>query len=239
MWYQSKFNFKRIILRNPNFLFFDILIPVLFYLLFTKILSDDMGFKRDYLVSMMIYANLLGSVLTVANTLVNDYVSGYAKSLRLLPVKQWQYYISIGSIFWLLNVFCVIALRLTGWLFNGIVFSVKLWLILVGIIPLLATPLMLIGVLLAQTHDTNTVNILGNIVFLLAIVSGLWFPFKTLPHWIQIIGGHTPVYYIAEIARELVSGKMITWDYLVGVIIWSLLLGSLIYLIEKTIARTC
>lgn len=23
MWYQSKFNFKRIILRNPNFLFFD------------------------------------------------------------------------------------------------------------------------------------------------------------------------------------------------------------------------
>ena len=45
MWYQSKFNFKRIILRNPNFLFFDILIPVLFYLLFTKILSDDMGFK--------------------------------------------------------------------------------------------------------------------------------------------------------------------------------------------------
>ena len=29
MWYQSKFNFKRIILRNPNFLFFDILIPVL------------------------------------------------------------------------------------------------------------------------------------------------------------------------------------------------------------------
>ena len=114
MWYQSKFNFKRIILRNPNFLFFDILIPVLFYLLFTKILSDDMGFKRDYLVSMMIYANLLGSILTVANTLVNDYVSGYAKSLRLLPVKQWQYYISIGSIFWLLNVFCVIALGLTG-----------------------------------------------------------------------------------------------------------------------------
>ena len=44
---------------------------------------------------------------------------------------------------------------------------------------------------------------------------------------------------LAEIARELVSGKMITWDYLVGVIIWSLLLGSLIYLIEKTIARTC
>lgn len=85
MWYQSKFNFKRIILRNPNFLFFDILIPVLFYLLFTKILSDDMGFKRDYLVSMMIYANLLGSVLTVANTLVNDYVSGYAKSLQSSP----------------------------------------------------------------------------------------------------------------------------------------------------------
>lgn len=35
-----------------------------------------------------------------------------------------------------------------------------------------------IGGLLAQTHDTNTVNVLGNIVFLLAIVSGLWFPFN-------------------------------------------------------------
>ena len=69
------------------------------------------------------------------------------------------------------------------------------------------------------------------------IVVGCLYYFQD--HWIQIIGGHTPVYYIAEIARELVSGKMITWDYLVGVIIWSLLLGSLIYLIEKTIARTC
>lgn len=89
-----------------------------------------------------------------------------------------------------------------------------------------------IGGVLAQTHDTNTVNVLGNIVFLLAIVSGLWFPFKTLSHWIQIIGGHTPVYYIAEIARELVSGKIITWSYLIGMIIWSLLLGGLIYLIQ-------
>ena len=55
---QVKFNFKRIILRNPSFLFFDILIPVMFYLLFTKVMSsNDPSFERDYLVSMMIYAD--------------------------------------------------------------------------------------------------------------------------------------------------------------------------------------
>ena len=48
---QVKFNFKRIILRNPSFLFFDILLPVMFYLLFTKVMSsNDPGFERDYLV---------------------------------------------------------------------------------------------------------------------------------------------------------------------------------------------
>lgn len=238
MFYQSKLNFKRIILRNPNFFFFDILIPILFYLLFTKIMPATLTFKRDYLVSMMIYANLLGSVLTVANTLVIDHVSGYAKLLQVLPYKQWQYYASIGSVFWLLNVFCVGALVLTGWVFNGIVFSMKLWLILEGLIPLLATPLMLIGFLLATSRDLNTVNILGNIVFLLAIISGLWFPFQTLPPLVQAIGRYTPVYYVVELARGLIQGQMFNWGYLFGLILWSIILVSLIYAVEKLIRRT-
>ncbi|MEY8584206.1 ABC transporter permease [Ligilactobacillus animalis] len=235
---QVKFNFKRIILRNPSFLFFDILLPVMFYLLFTKVMSsNDPDFERDYLVSMMIYANLLGSVLTVANTLVTDYTSGYAKLLQILPLKRWQYYVSVGSCFWLLNVLCVIALGVAGWIFNGIVFSAKLWSILVLVIPLLATPLMLLGVLLATTRNVNTVNVLGNIVFLLAIISGLWWPFELLPHWIQVLGGHTPVYYVAEIARELVNGGSLTLGYFGGIVIWSGMLSGLIYLSEKLMRR--
>ncbi|MBD5069515.1 MAG: ABC transporter permease [Lactobacillus sp.] len=238
MMYQIKLNFKRIILRNPSFFFFDLLIPIMFYLLFTKILPGDNAFKRDYLVSMMIYANLLGSVLTVANTLVADYLSGYDRLLQLLPLKRWQYFVSIGSVFLLLNILCVVALGLTGWIFNGIIFSWKLWLILVGIIPILATPLMLLGVLLATARNSNTVNTLGNIVFLLAIISGLWWPFKVLPQWIQLIGGHTPVYYIAELAHELVAGQKLTLGYLLGIIVWSICLGGLIYISEKLVKRT-
>ena len=165
-------------------------------------------------------------------------MSGYDRLLQLLPLKRWQYFVSIGSVFLLLNILCVVALGLTGWIFNGIIFSWKLWLILVGIIPILATPLMLLGGLLATARNSNTVNTLGNIVFLLAIISGLWWPFKVLPQWIQLIGGHTPVYYIAELAHELVAGQKLTLGYLLGIIVWSICLGGLIYISEKLVKRT-
>lgn len=75
------------------------------------------------------------------------------------------------------------------------------------------------------------------ILFLLAIISGLWWPFELLPHWIQVLGGHTPVYYVAEIARELVNGGSLTLGYFGGIVIWSGLLSSLIYLSEKLMRR--
>ena len=76
--------------------------------------------------------------------------------------------------------------------------------------------------MLATSRDLNTVNILGNIVFLLAIISGLWFPFQTLPPWVQAIGRYTPVYYVAELARGLFRGRCLT-----GAIFLDLFCGAL------------
>ena len=54
--FQTKINFKRIVLRNKAFFFFDMLLPIVFYILYTKILVSNVPvsylkvWNKDYLV---------------------------------------------------------------------------------------------------------------------------------------------------------------------------------------------
>lgn len=46
--FQTKINFKRIVLRNKAFFFFDMLLPIVFYILYTKILVSNVPVSYLY-----------------------------------------------------------------------------------------------------------------------------------------------------------------------------------------------
>src|SRR5699024_11447326 len=104
-----------IILRNPAFFMFDLAMPLIFYLLFTKALpqySNTMQWKVDYLVSMAIYGILLGSIMTVAHTLSSDIDRKFTLYIDLTPFPKLIYYIEIIIIFYLFNLLFILVICL-------------------------------------------------------------------------------------------------------------------------------
>lgn len=238
--YQLKINFKRIILRNKAFFLFDMLLPIVFYLLYTKILPSGVSqqqlqtWNKDYLISMMIYGCLLGSIITTANTLLNDQTSNFKVFISLKPISKFQYYSSLIAIFVTLNLIASIAISITGKLINDITLPIS------SIIKIILTntigtiPLILIGIMISFAKRPELVNLLTNlIVFPLAIISGLWWPIEMMPKWLQAFGKLLPTYQLSTIDKTFLNHTDLNWFAFINILIWFGIFSLLLLLINK------
>ncbi|APX72927.1 ABC transporter permease [Companilactobacillus allii] len=238
--YQININFKRIILRNKRFFLFDMMLPIIFYLLYSKVLVSNMPetdlriWQMNYLISMVIYSCLLGSIITVANTLFEDKTSHFDILSRLTPLPQWQYYLSRILIFMLLNLISAISICLVGILVNNLSLSITTWTLIIFITIIGTLPLILVGILISLINNPTTVNILNNlVVFPLAIISGLWWPITIMPDWLQFIGKLMPTFELSSIDQAILYGKIINNHYVLGLTLWIIIIGILTLTIIK------
>ncbi|WP_125566233.1 ABC transporter permease [Companilactobacillus insicii] len=238
--YQININFKRIILRNKRFFLFDMMLPIIFYLLYSKVLvsgipkTDLKSWQMNYLISMIIYSCLLGSVITVANTLLEDKTSHFDILSKLTPLPRWQYYLSRILIFLLLNLISSIGICLVGILVNNLSLSIATWSLIILITIIGTIPLIFIGILISLSGNPATVNMLNNlVVFPLAIISGLWWPISMMPSWLQSLGKLTPTFELSNIDQSILHGKIINNQYVFGIIIWIFVIGILTLIITK------
>lgn len=238
--YQININFKRIILRNKRFFLFDMLLPIIFYLLYSKVLVSNMPetdlkiWQMNYLISMIIYSCLLGSVITVSNKLFEDKTSHFDILSRLTPLPQWQYYLSRILIFMLLNLISAIGICLVGILVNNLKLSIMTWSLIIFITIIGTIPLIFIGILISFINNPTTVNILNNlVVFPLAIISGLWWPIAMMPDWLQFIGKLMPTFELSSIDQSILYGKIINNHYTLGLSLWIIIIGILTLTITK------
>lgn len=237
--YQTKMNFVRIVLRNKKFFIFDLALPVIFYLLYTKILSSGMPanqmsvWKVDYLVSMMVFSCLLGSIITVSNTLLEDHTSEFDLLVDISPLPKIQYYASLVVVFLTLNLISVVTLSLVGIFVNNVNLPIAK-LILVVISSLLGTlPLIIIGILISKFKNPSTINLLNGMVFPVAMISGLWWPLSTLPSWLQTVGKMLPTYAISEINKSIIQNQTIQLSNIFNLISWLFILIIITLAITK------
>ena len=239
--YQTKINFTRIILRNKKFFFFDLALPVVFYLLYTRILSTGVpssalkAWKVDYLVSMMVFSCLLGSIITVANTLLEDNTSKFSLLVDISPLSKMRYYASLIVVFFTLNLISIITLILIGIGVNHVDISFNKT-ILVAICSLLGTtPLIFIGILISLFKTPSTVNMLTSMtVFPMAMLSGLWWPLSLMPNWLQTFGKLLPTYAIANINRAIINNQSLDISNIFNLICWLFILIVTVMLISNS-----
>lgn len=238
--FQTKLNFQRIVLRNKAFFFFDMMLPIVFYILYTKILVTGVPtsylkiWNEDYLVSMMIYGCMLGSVITTANTLLDDQMSKFKLFVTLSPLSSWQYYASMGLVFISLNLISSIAIVVVGIFVNQITISLELISAMI-LINLLGTILLiLIGFLISYVKKPNTVNLLTNlVVFPLAIISGLWWPISLMPKWLQNIGKLMPTYQLSVIDKAVLHQTELSIMPFLNLCGWFIVLALLLIIVNK------
>jgi len=236
---QLQFDGKRLLLRNFYFMFFSLVMPAGFYLLFTHVLvggsaAEIARFNRAYMGSMIVYSGAINALSGLSVLLLRDRLQGFLTWVRLTRATTWSYYLSIG--FWnlVLNALAVGLMGLLAVGVNHVNLMVGQWGALFGVAVISMVPMSFLGVLLSFISRLETLNIVSELVtFPMAIMSGLWWPIGLLPQWLQAIGRWMPTYFANDWLTELTAGEPVNVANIWGLIGWTVGLGLAIGMVSR------
>ncbi|MBN2260679.1 MAG: ABC transporter permease [Clostridiales bacterium] len=238
------------LIRNPILLFFSLVQPIIFLVLFTQLFerfANVPGFPAEsYLIFAtpgILLQNAFGSALQSGNSIVSDMDTGYLQKMLVTPVSR--YAILLG--------------RLTSDAFRVLIQSTIIMVLafLMGAVPvtgILGMLLMLFtiaffglawsGISLAiglKTRSSETVFAFGSfLTFPLLFMSTALTPLDFMPDWIQTVSKLNPISYTVDAVRVLMIDGFV-WDtilsaYLVIGLVAILTLGSTLYLFRKVVS---
>lgn len=208
-------------LRNRSALFFNLISPVLFFVIFGLIFNKSSSGSSSgasgavegttsyalFLLPGVLVANQLGSGLYGgAGVLVTWRERGVFRRIKATPMSVWQLLLSRV----LTQVVVVFLQALIVLTVAQVVFHVHpvaqglgwdVLFILIG-----ALTFQVLGQLIAaRTRRVETANILINIIFLpLLFFTDLYIPLSQMPDWLQTIGKVLPPYLVVDLLRTAV-----------------------------------
>lgn len=229
---QLKFDIQREIIRNLPFLFFSLLMPAGFYILFTKIVmsgtpKEVQQFSGDYMSSMIVYSLIISAFFGLATLLQRDRRSGYLTRLSQTPVGLKAYYCSIAVCFMLMTILSTGLMFALAINLNHLTLQID-QIFLMMIVSLIGElPLFVINLLISRVHREETLSVISNLLtFPVAIVSGLWWPMTMLPNWLQIIGKTLPTYRLNQLLTNIVVNQHSSgydWIIIIGWLVVALM----------------
>lgn len=240
---QFQFDCKREILRNLPFLFFSLLMPAGFYVLFTKIMVSGSAkamqqFAGTYMGNMIVYSVIISAFFGMSALLQRDRRSGYLLRLQQTPAGVRFYYLSIAACFMLMTILAIsimfgLAIGLNHVSLNFWQMSLILMVALLGEIPMF-----IIGVMISHVQREETLSVISNLLtFPVAVVSGLWWPLSMLPTWLQTIGKLLPTYHLSRLLNDIVAIRPLAgYDWWV-ITSW-ILIALVLALIQNRISRS-
>ncbi|WP_453991761.1 ABC transporter permease [Bacillus nitroreducens] len=204
------------IFRNPYYVFWSLFMPIVFYVVFTKIFNsatdDQQLWKAHFLMSMAAFSVMGSAIMTLGIRLVEERKQGWSMFMRITPLSDQAYFAAkmIGQT--VIHICSIVIIFTAGGLINGISLSPLEWLmcgvwLLFGSLPFLA-----IGTLVGTMKRVDTAGGVSNMVYMvLAICGGMWMPMEIMPNFIQNIGKWLPSYHYGSGAWEIVRGGVPDW----------------------------
>lgn len=242
--YQISFNTKRIFLRNFTYSFFTILMPIGFYVLFTKVLvsgtaAQELVFAKQYLGSMIVYSVLINAMFGLGQIMQGDRQQELILALSLTPKGAKYYYLSIGIVMSAINILSIILMQLVGRLTWQINLSITESLSVVIVVILGTLPLMGLGILSSFAKTPQLTSIISNLtVFPLAVISGLWWPLAMMPDWMQTIGKATPTYLTSHMINLAINNRPLPIHDMIGIVIWTIIVLALIVALMRLVKKS-
>src|SRR5207249_7122098 len=253
--YLFKRSLKKLV-RNPILLFFSLLQPVIFLLLFTQLFnrfSSIPGFAStgttnyvSFAIAGIVLQNAFSSAFQSGTAVVDDVKSGYLEKMLATPVSRPA--ILLGRL--LTDSFRVVVQSSIILGLGVLAFGVFPETGILGLLLILATiaffGLAWAGISLAlglKTKSAESVfGIAGFLTFPLLFMSTALSPQNFLPDWMKTVSKYNPVSITVDAVRSLVAGPgcMDVWGHLLaafGVIalIAVVTLGATLYLFRKVI----
>ena len=226
-WFQTKMNLTRLIRRDLKTVFFALFFPIFFYILYTKVFVFEMSdaemiiWQKDYMISMILFGSMFTMIITLANTLLEDYTNQFQLFVHLTPTSKWSYFLSIVMVYIPINLMLILALAVIAYFINGVVLSIMNWVGFVVILLLGTFSFSLLGILISYGRKTTIVNVLGNlVVFPLAIIGGLWWPLEMMPSWIVSNGEKLLTNKLLILSQEWIHSNQFNFGAFFSIILW-------------------
>ncbi|QHC21348.1 ABC transporter permease [Streptomyces sp. GS7] len=197
-------------LRDKGFVIFGVGMPVLMYLLFTKIGAGPGGAPMAWKVSSMVglaaYGGL-GAAIGVGNGLAEDRSLGWLRQLRITPLGPVQVVVARGLAGTVTVLPAIGAVLLVGALVNGIRLAAWQWAALVVLLWLGTAPFTLLGLGNGYRLSSQTTGLVNTgCLLLLSLVGGLWFPADAFPGWLRALSSWTPANRFADLGLSITRG---------------------------------
>lgn len=214
------------IIRNPYYVFWSLLMPIMFYFIFTRVVNtgtEDTGqWQAHYLMSMAAFSVMGSAIMTLGIRLVQEQTQGWNTFIRITPLPSSVYF--LGKMFGqsVMHLFSILCIFSAGYLINGVSLSVSEWLfsglwLLAGSVPFLA-----LGTIIGSMKRVDTASGVSNVLYMgLAVAGGMWMPLDIMPALMQKIGRWLPSYNYGDGAWAIANGGSPQWRAVV------LLLGYL------------
>ncbi len=214
VWKQCQFEFIRTI-RNRQFLFFSIAMPILFYFIFIKVNGPNLQlegttWKTYFLMSMAAFSIIGSSLFGLAGRISFERTQGWLRLVQTTPLRHSAYIVGKCLSQFVVSIASITALFLVGGLSQGVHLSAAEWLesgllLTVGSLPFVTMGLF-VGVLFRVEAATLVCNIFN---LVLGVLGGLWFPVAIMPQLMQDIAHWTPSYRFAHLAWQTVAGAAV------------------------------
>ncbi|MFC5530811.1 ABC transporter permease [Cohnella yongneupensis] len=226
--------------RNRRFVIFSVIMPVIFYFIFTNTVPSDtkvgnVDWSSYYLMSMTVYGIVGASLTSFAQRLSKERTQGWLSLLRITPLPTWSYVTSKVMAQGLINLTIVLIMFMVGGFVKHVDMSASQWLTSGLFIWLGGFTFMGIGTLIGSIKNADFVQVLSMICYMgLSMLGGLWFPVESMSDTMQKIAHATPTYRLGQGAWDAVAGASVDWNgvlILIGYVAVFLALSS--YIMKK------
>ena len=215
---EAKYEFLRL-LRARSFSVATIGFPLTFYLLFGVVMGGDAASAKYLLATYAVFGLVGSSLFGLCSTIANERAQGWLELKQASPMPPAAYLLSkllsamaFGLLIFTLLLLCGITMAHVH--FSAVQITKLAATVVLGVFPFAA-----LGILLASVVPPNAAVGFVNLIYLpMSFLSGLWFPIKALPHWIQVIAPVWPTWHLGQLAVHDIGFPM-TWSVL-GHVTW-------------------
>ncbi|TFG57291.1 MAG: hypothetical protein E4H30_00885 [Methanomassiliicoccus sp.] len=213
------------LVRQPIFIFFSLIQPLVWFLLFTQAFSaigDIPNFKQltgtasyvTFFTAAVVIQTITSSALAAGLGLVNDLESGFMDKMRVAPINKSA--ILFGKLF---SDAITIVVQVVIILLIGVAIGVEIASGLFGVFMILILSAafgmawsgisLFVGLTTKSDQTTLSVGLLTT--FPLLFLSAAVMPLGLLPAWVQEVAKVNPFTYVAQAFQSLIIEGFV-WD---------------------------
>ncbi|HWE89469.1 MAG TPA: ABC transporter permease [Pseudonocardiaceae bacterium] len=231
-------------LRNPRFMFFTMVFPVVIFLIDVASFKGHLpGTTQSYASYLMASMAAFGAFMAAMNTGARTAVersAGWQRQLRLTPLTPRGYLLAKGGVGMIVALPPIVLVALVGLLAEGVHLSAAGWAQVVLGIWVATLPFAVLGLLVGQLATAETMQVFtSGLMIVLGFLGGILIPTTVFPDWMNSVAKVLPSYWLADVGHGAVLGNQDLGRAALVLGIWTVVLAvGVMRRYERDSART-